>query len=436
MKRFRTVIVLIFVAMFAAAVPASSLVRARNGPAEFAQNVKRLNEVSLEGTRSTITAIVHADRHLFMEQYEGFLIYDVSNPADPKLVKEVPRPGGEGWPTDEETLPYVDPVGTNILTTNGKILAWATGDVRGSHSNADRVDVIYVMDVRDKENPRYIGRLDPEPGEDMRLSGMFCILDCKWIYGRRGGIIDLRDPRHPRLSKHSWMDGDGIEPVSGMARTIKEVGPHHVLTATIPMYLLNVSDPERPRVIAKSEPRPRSHGDVAWPGFPTGRLVLSSDQIGQVTPRCEIADARERSLGETELESKFGSWTAVDWRSTHLFGALDSYRPQNGTYVDGDPPITGGGGAGYTGCGVHRFDAHPAFRDAGLVSAAAYSHGVKILRVDRGGDIEVAGWYLPVNGHFFDTYWITDRIVYGIGGTTSTSAPLTSIYVLRYEGDL
>ena len=67
-------------------------------------------------------------------------------------------------------------------------------------SNTDTL----VYDVSDKAHPALIGRL---AGVDQHT--MSCVLDCTWVYGSAGAIIDLRDPTKPRLAGQ-WNDAAGV----------------------------------------------------------------------------------------------------------------------------------------------------------------------------------------------------------------------------------
>lgn len=98
----------------------------------------------------------------------------------------------------------------------------------------------------------------------------------------------------------------------------------------------------------------------------------------------------------------------------------------NGTFTDGDPPISTYPAGG--GCGPLTFDVHPRFRDRGIVALAAGSHGVKFVRIGRAGQIGEAGYYLSEGGFPGDVRWMTDEIVYVVDGHWG-------IDILRYHRD-
>ena len=125
----------------------------------------------------------------------------------------------------------LDQVGTPVFseedpTTNGRILVV---------SNTDTM----VYDVSDKTAPKLIGTL---PGVDQHT--MQCVLDCTWVYGSEGAIIDLRDPTKPKLIEKSWRDDNGVEVTS--THDVTEVSPTPRSTARILRdgFMVGVSNPK------------------------------------------------------------------------------------------------------------------------------------------------------------------------------------------------
>jgi hypothetical protein len=239
----------------------------------------------------------------------------------------------------------------------------------------------------------------------------------------------LRDPVHPKLMDQRWDAGlEFVNPppfyTDTVAHDVTEIAPGRLLTASTPMYLLDVrKDVLHPRVLARSDGSPHSYGGTQWPGRGTDRFALSWSESLQ-PPRCEVRDSQRG----TSMDSAFKTWDASQWRETGLLFGRDEFYIENGTQTNGEP-VFSGGPPGFAGCSASWFDAHPDFDGGGLVALAATSHGTKFLEIDSNGQIEVVGWFLPHFGNAVAAYWITGEIVYVTDG-------YRGIDILRFEGDI
>ena len=101
---------------------------------------------------------------------------------------------------------------------------------------------------------------------------------------------------------------------------------------------------------------------------------------------------------------------------------VDEVRPFNGTYADGSPPAD-------LSCSTHWHEAHPKFRNGGLVVSAMFEHGARFIDVSPKGKITEIGWFLPFAGSTSAVYWITDEIAYTLDYNRG-------IDVLRWTGKL
>ncbi|HEX2195653.1 MAG TPA: hypothetical protein VHJ76_01905, partial [Actinomycetota bacterium] len=106
---------------------------------------------------------------------------------------------------------------------------------------------------------------------------------------------------------------------------------------------------------------------------------------------------------------------------TETFTMIDEYRMVNGTYVDGSPAVNA------VGCSSHWLEAHPDFRNGGVVAAAFFEHGTRFVDVTPKGQLEEVGWFMPHGGSTGASYWITDEIVYSVDYTRG-------IDILRFTG--
>lgn len=378
---------------------------------EFVKNVR----ISYGGIPASETwGATLRGRYLYVIGWGVLTIFDVSKPDAPRQVSQLPA---QVSANSAELGSIAD--AREDPDTNGTILPTLIG--LGPFLPKDLV----IVDVSDKEAPEIIARL-PVGTTAHTIS---CLDDCRWAYGSDGQVVDLRDPKNPRLARGRWHDSlrffpTGISP--SPVHDVTEVAEDRVLTASVPMYLLNTRDPLRPRVIAQSDSSPYSFGGVAWPHGPGSSLVISSSEPGAFTsPGCKARDATQG----TSYDSAIATWDASHWRANGIFSRIDSYFPSDGVFMDGDPPAS----ATYeSGCAASWFDVHPGFSDEGLVATAFFGNGVKFLHVSSEGQIEERGYWLPSTSTVFgsvDAQWIDSEIVYAISLDRG-------IDILRFTGEM
>ena len=319
------------------------------------------------------------DGWFYANDQNKIMIFDVSNPEDPQMVGRLPMPQEVYFSRED-------------LDGNGEILV-VPNDVTGS---------LYIVSTEDKTNPQIIGEV---AGASSHTSS--CVLNCRYVYNSNGQIIDLRDPANPKLAKESW--GEGLPATS--AHDVEEVAPGRVLTASQPIMLLDVrKDPLHPKVLAVGE-QPQDGRFIHTPRWPGGKdkfLLMAGETNANVT--CD------------ESSAAFMTWDATKWKKTHTFTMIDEYRATNGTYADGSPPAS-------LSCSTHWHEAHPSFRNGGLVVSAMFEHGARFIDVSSTGKITEIGWFLPAAGSTSAVYWITDEIAYTLDYNRG-------IDVIRWTGDL
>ena len=302
------------------------------------------------------------DGWFYANDQNKIMIFDISTPEDPQLAGYLPMP-------QEVYLSRED------IDGNGEILI-VPNTVGGT---------LYIVSVEDKTNPQIISQVD---GADSHTSS--CVLDCKYVYNSNGQIIDLRDPAKPKLLKEKWTDG---MPATG-SHDVEEVAYGRVLVASTPiMYLDARKDPLNPKLLAAGEPNDdgRFIHTPRWPGGKDKFLLMAGET--NIKPRCD------------ESSAAFMTWDASKWKKTGTFTMIDEYRATNGTYADGSPPAD-------LSCSTHWHEAHPKFRNGGLVVSAMFEHGARFIDVSSTGKIKEIGWFLPVAGSTSAVYWITDEIAY------------------------
>jgi hypothetical protein len=319
------------------------------------------------------------DGYFYITTERDLSIYDLKDPENPVMVGNalLDTPGQPAF-TEE------DP------DTNGKILIV---------SNTDTL----VYDVSDKTAPTLLGRV---AGVDEHT--MSCILECTWVYGSEGVILDLRDPAHPKEAGN-WREG--LDPATTSTHDVTEVAPGLVLTATEPMLLLDArNDPAHPKVLATGKPPGFLHA-TQWPQGGADDFILAGGE--EVGPGC----SDDQDTGS----ASFMTFATPGWQTSKEFKLLSEFRMTTGTVVDGRSPET-------TWC-VHWFDKHPAFANGGMLAIAWYEHGTRFLSVSPEGKIEEIGYFLPYAGQTSAVYWVNERILY-------TADYYRGFDILRFTGDI
>ncbi|MEE6307735.1 hypothetical protein V1634_12965 [Plantactinospora veratri] len=114
-------------------------------------NLRQIANVPKQGTFATEGALdsdlAFQDRYVFAGNYEGFVIYDVKNPARPTIVSQVQCSGSQ-----------------NDISVYGDLLFLSTDDPRSDDScnstSVPRTETVWegikVFDIKDKRNPRYV----------------------------------------------------------------------------------------------------------------------------------------------------------------------------------------------------------------------------------------------------------------------------------------
>jgi hypothetical protein len=339
------------------------------GDANVSPGVEHLGWLSAEAGDLTPGGRLVGDR-FYVTGSSHLSIYDVADPARPAL---------------ESRLEFPSRFENEDVSTDGRILLYS--DFATSQS-------LYVYDVRDPTRPELLAEL---PGAGRHT--MECVRGCRFAYGSYrlagpqgpltgGEIVDLRDPAAPRVAG-DWTE-NGVLP-SARVHDVTEVSPGRVLTASDPMTLLDVSDPLKPKVLARGDNEGERLHTVEWPRAGRDRFILSSFETN-ATPRCEAGSGA------------FATWDA----RSRPFTRLHEFTLSHG---EGTPP------ANVLGCSPHWFEVRPGFRDGGIVALGAYDHGLRFLEIGPGGEIAEVGHFLPPGAETSAAYWITDEILYTVDYT-------------------
>jgi hypothetical protein len=330
-------------------------------------NVEWLSFVPFEVGTAT-GARVKGD-YLYVTSWKTFSIYDIKDPLNPVQLSQTPF----GFKFENEDV-----------ATNGEIMIF---------SETTPQSILHVWNVEDKSNPVEIAALNG--GGQHTMS---CILDCKWLYGSNGMIIDLKDPSDPKIMEEKWGDASPNKDSGG--HDVTEVANGLVLTSTNPMQFLDArKDPRHPKLLALSEQQEAFVHSNLWPRNAKDKFALSTGEtwVPGADARCD------------DTSAGLSSWDTTGWKKTHTLREVDTIKMKAGTYADGNPAINAP-----FGCSSHWFDTHPKFRNGGLVAAGFYNHGTRFIEVGKDGKLKEVGFHLPHAGGTSAAYWITNDIVYAI----------------------
>ena len=332
------------------------------------------------------------DTYFVASWQTGLRSYDISDPENP---------------VELDHLPEVSHNENEDLATNGKIL------LLSKFNRADPANQLAVIDVSDPKDMKVIATLPGAGGHTMT-----CLYDCKWAYASSsksasdGLIVDLRDPKNPKLVDKKWSELIGVP-----AHDVTEVRPGLVVTSSTPMFVLDTTDPANPKILQKGkDDAPHTGHNNIWPRAGKDRFMFSASETS-ANGRCELySDDDGRTL-------QF--WDTRGWKRSG-FRPVGSYTLNSG---EGHPPVDA---LGVQGCSAHWAHEHPSFKNGGLVAMAAWSHGVRLLDVSSDGKVTEVGYFMKDVQGAVDVEWINDRIAYviedggGIGGFD----------VIKYTGKL
>jgi hypothetical protein len=350
-----------------------------NGIIHLSPNVEHLG--SLMGEAGAMDAGGRVVGHYFyVTGATHFSIYDVSDPAKPKLTSRV------DFPCRFEN---------EDVAVNGDYLIYSDFATTGD---------LYVYDIRDKSKPKLVSDT-PAAGTHTAE----CIDDCRYLYGSYtavgpvgplsgGKVVDLADPAKPK-DLGDWTDNGVLE--SRKVHDVTEVSPGRIITASAPIEYLDISgDKAKPKVLARSDtPADHRFHTAIWPRGGEDRFMLAMYETNG-TPRCEAGSG------------EFAVFDATQWSVTGKFKPLSTFYLSNGDFEDGNPPANPG-----LGCSPHWFNVRPSWNDGGVVAMGAYDHGAKFLRIDSAGKVSEIGHFLAPGTNASGAYWVTCDIVYVVDYT-------------------
>ncbi|MER7049713.1 LVIVD repeat-containing protein [Streptomyces jumonjinensis] len=234
-------------------------------------NIEHLINVPKGALKGTNTDISFQGKYAFAGNYDGFTIYDISNPRSPKTVSEVLCPGGQ-----------------NDVSVSGDLLFLSTDSSRSDNSCNSKSqsatvkeswEGIKIFDISDKRNPQYVAAVETACGSHTNtivperrnvyvyVSSYYpnaAFPDCQPPHD---GISVIKVPRKaPEKSAvvgfPVLFPGDGGNPGSPTNPGVSQTSGCHDITV-LPSkdlaagacmgdgILFDIEDPENPRVIER-----------------------------------------------------------------------------------------------------------------------------------------------------------------------------------------
>ena len=400
----------------AVAVPAASA--QTTGDSVQSDNVEHVGNLREVG--AGVGATIIGDK-MYVTSTHGLFIYDIkSNPADP------PNIGKATFDVQFEN---------EEVPTNGKILGISSDTFcvvadPGGIGNSGTAATRGSLAIYDVSNPESVKLLTNIPGAGDHTSA--CLLDCTYMYGSTGSIVDLRDPAKGKLLETNWQD---VLTEQGWEQTqschhVREITPGIILGSCQPLLLMSVrakdgGSPEHPILMSTGvNEDSRFIHSSRWPRSGTDKFVLVGGEQNATT-------ATQQDPSCNDKVSAFMTWDGSkvangsgDFVKGSAFSLIDEVRPVNGTVQDGHSAYN------ILGCSVHWFEEHPTFHDGGLVALAEYENGTRFEQIEPGGKIVEQGYFLPTSGSTSAPHWnpFDPTIVYTVDYTRGVD-------ILKYKGD-
>lgn len=223
-------------------------------PGYYARNLEPLAYHNLDDRPAFKISVVQAGErwYLYLGHFwvSGWTILDVTDPAEPKIVKFIPGP--EGSFTGQ-----VDISGTTMITALQKPLVPRIG----ASGQEGFEEGVLIWDIRDPVNPRQVGHYRTQSTGTHRnfyAGGKYMHLAAA-APGFRGNIysiVDISDPSRPVEAGRWWVKGQapGEEPPSDPR--VSHHGPAYVVGSLVylsygaaGMIIVDISDVAKPRQV-------------------------------------------------------------------------------------------------------------------------------------------------------------------------------------------
>jgi hypothetical protein len=362
----RLLLLLVAVAVLHAA-PASAQTLAKS------DNVQVLGNIP-----GSAAGMVFKDHYAFVSGWAGVTVLDIAHAASPQVAGVLPLPHFE----NED----VDLCGDTLIVVNDR-------------AESDVGSVLYVVSVANPRTPIVsavlpLGLEGAERGAGHIAN--FVKSDCTqlWVDGGTDvEVVDLTLPTAPRslgrfrsaasnssfnITHDTELDSTG---------TLWSVGGGGAAA-----YRLTL-DPLAPQLLATT-------GEAGRNPSPYNDFILHNSQRRGKTlliTEEDYIDTSETPPGGCRGQGKFQTWD-VSRLSKGAVTPLDTWETElNGMFtsgaVDSKAPVT-------VNCSSHWFDAKD-----GVATVGWYEQGVRFLDYRTPTDLQQVGYYIPVNGSTWASYW-------------------------------
>jgi hypothetical protein len=366
---------------------------------------------------------------MYVTSATGLGIYDISQPATPRLLSRL-------------ALPHFENEDVDVGRVGGRDLVIITNDPSFS-----TVGVLYVIDATNPRLPVLLSATptqvptaaaDPLIGSPGSRNGHIanCIQDCRylWTTGTTEGltVYDLSDPAKPQYLGALTVPGGGfthdvaVDP-SGIAWVTGEDGTFGYDTTTI-------TDPLRPTLLYRSDPAVTNTGNSGPsldPGSANGspldflhhnslRTGISvvgtgvrkrAGRAGNVLAITEEDYLRPGCNGQGSLQTwQITGETNAD--GTRKLAMLDLWTTELNELMELEGRSNPDGLPTTVNCSAHWFD-----EDRGLIAQGWYDQGVRFLDISDPRDIKQVGYFVS-EGEYWAAYFAPSdparEIVYGL----------------------
>ena len=316
--------------------------------------------------------------HAYATGPTGLTVFDVSRPANPQIVGELPLAHFE----NED----VDVCGDLLVITNDAINPAAP---------------LYVIDISNPSVPVVAGTLSLSlQGQDVGAGHIanFVKRDCSQLWvdgGSRIEVVDTSDPSNPKslgsfrsrasesetfeVTHDAELDARGI---------VWSVGGGGAAGYRV------TADPLKPKLIASTNAQginPSPYNDfILHNSQRRGDTLLITEE--------DYIDTDEEQPGSCNGQGKFETWSLKNMTPGGV-KPLDTWRTElNGMFTGGSSqskaPAT-------VNCSSHWFDTKN-----GIAAVGWYEQGVRFLDTTNPERIRQVGFYLPANGSTWASYWV------------------------------
>ncbi len=191
-------------------------------PAEAAGQIPAAQKMGFAGLAFANSDLAFQGNHLFMGNFYGMNIYDISDPANVKLITSMLCPGGQGDVSVYKNLMFM-----SVEMPNGRLdcgeqgfpappppAAGQQNQPQGPAANKDRFRGVRIFDISDIRSPKQVGAvqtcrgshthtlvLDPKDKANVYIyvSGTSFVRPDEELAGCSGGAAD-KDPNTSRYS--------------------------------------------------------------------------------------------------------------------------------------------------------------------------------------------------------------------------------------------